>query len=348
MSDLLTERLQAKVAVDRQNYFKRKLIADSITIKNFHPMLSDNDTAFLQHELTAIEAQMIEHFPTDTSHRKLWKVVNLGAGLKSIDYQELLRTGQSKYAAYGETNIPSASAEGTSTPNPVRKAKIKYSFEIEDLEYMARSGFNLEAQDALAAKEGNEYTFNQTAFFGNKPLGLKGFFTYAKDSFCAVVTPVAGAGAGANNTWATKTADEIWADVMKLKRAAREETKGQVDNNVLAVGIVNYGELEAKCFTVGGVNTGESVLDRIVKKRVFARVEMCPELDLVTVTGLVSNQNVAIAFSDRMDVFKRHIPLELTAIPMQIAGFTHTVYLHADDAGLFMYRKYGGTYLLNT
>lgn len=347
--------------MDRKEYFKRKMFADSITIQNYHPMFTDNDTAFLQNELTAVEAEMIEYFPVDTSHRKLWQVVNLGPGLKSIEYHELLRSGQSKYGAQGETEIPNASVKRMSIQLPVRKAKIKYSFEIEDVGYMERSGFNLEAQDALAAKEGNEYTFNGTAFFGKSKAGLKGYFSHATESNLSVITPVAGAGVGADTTWETKTADEIYDDCMKLKRAGREDTKGQVDNNVLAVGIKNYGHLESKRFKLGSVLTSETVLNRLLTNKIFDRVEMCPELDSnrsdvykdleadePTVSALIKNKNVAIAFSDRKDVFKRHIPLELTPIPLQIHGFTHTVYLHADDSGLLLYRKYGGAYLLNT
>jgi hypothetical protein len=225
---------------------------------------------------------------------------------------------------------------------------------------MQRSGFNLDMEDAKAAKEGNEYTLNSTAFFGNKPVGLKGYFSYATDNKLAVITPVAGAGVSADNTWTTKTAEEILEDCTKLKRAGREETKGQVDYNVLAVGIKAYGELESKCFTVGGQMTSESVLDRLLKKRMFERVEMCSELDKTRndiydtlakdskeVNTLLNNKNVAIAFSDRTDVFKKHTPLELTSIPIQVVGLTYTVHMYSDDAGLFMYRKYGGAYLLD-
>lgn len=342
------EQLLIKLALEREKYFKRKLIKDRQTIQNVHLLDDDSDaTFFLEKELTIVEQTQIEHFPTDTSFRKLWSVVNLGPGLKSIDYHELLRTGQSKYVAYGETEIPSATAKRKSNPNPVRKAKIKYSFEIEDLEYMARSGQSLEDEDAKAAKEGNEYTFNKTSFIGNRPIGLKGFFTYAQDGALAVVTPTTGGESGATQRWETKTADEIYEDCRKLKVAARQATRGKVDNNVLGVGINAYDILEGTYFFVNGVQTSETVLDRIKSKSMFERVEMCQELDNITVEGICTNVAVAIAFSDRTDVFKRHIPLELTSIPLQIHGFTHTVYMHADDAGLLMYRKYGGTYLLN-
>lgn len=345
---LLEDRIKVRQAEERKNYFKNKFIADSLTLKAHHPMLTDNDTAFLVEELTAIEAKIIEHKPTETSFRNLFKVVNLGAGLKSIDYQELMRSGQSKYIAYGETDVPLASVKRNSVPNPVRMAGIKYTFQLQDIAYMQRSGFNLDMQSALAAKEGNEHTLNNTTFFGAKEIGLKGYFTWAKDGFLSVITPGAGAGVGADNTWATKTAEEIFnGDIRRLKNSGRENTKKAIDYNVLAVGIAAYGELETKCFSLGGVPTSETVLDRILSKRMFDRVEMCPELDDVTVTGLVSSKAVAIAFSDREDVFTRHIPLELTSIPLQIQGFTHTVHMYCDDGGLFCYRKYGGAYLLD-
>lgn len=334
----------------REKYLEKKLILDRQTILNSgltigdNQKVTDNNTFFLQKELTAVEAQMIEHFPTDTTHRKMWKVVNLGPGLKSIDYHEIMRTGRSEYVAYGETDIPSATAKRNAVPNPVRKSKIKYSFEIEDVDYMKRSGQRLDDQDAKAAKEGNEYTLNNTAWFGRSDLGLKGYFSHAVDGNLAVVSPVSGASSGADNTWATKLPEEILDDVKRLKVAGRTNTSGAIDYNVLGVGTEGYSLLQ---FTYFNTVTGETVLDRILNKKIFDRVEMCSELDTVTVSGLVTAQNVAVAFSDRTDVFKRHIPVELVAIPIQVQGFTLTVYLHSDDAGLFLYRKYGGAYLLD-
>lgn len=333
--------------LSREQYLIRKAVMDQKTIENsglclsFGRTIQDSDSLYLANELSIVEAKVIEHFPTETTHRKLWKVTNQGAGLKSIDYAEIMRSGQSSYTAYSATDIPNAAVKRTSTPSPVRKAKIKYTYELEDIDYMRRAGISLDPQMALAAKEGNEYTFNQTAWFGRKDLGLKGFFSYAQDGMLSNPTRT-------NSVWASNTAEQIWDDLLKLKKAADVDTKGAIDNNVLAVGITNYYDLKETYFTLGGIQTSESVFDRIMKTGLFDRVEKCPELDSVTVADVVTAQNVAIAFSDREDVFKRQIPVEIIALPIQQSGFTFTVYMHADDGGLFLYRKYGGAYMINT
>jgi hypothetical protein len=188
-------------------------------------------------------------------------------------------------------------------------------------------------------------------------LGLPGFFSYAtanNPSGAAalnVITPTNGA--AGTQPWSTKIAEEILDDVKKLKIAADVATDSAIDTNVLGVGTEQYNLLRFTYFN--DTQTGETLLDRIVRKGIFDRVEKCPELNYInadftqakTAAEKAASTSMAIAFSDRRDVFVRHIPLELTSIPLQIQGFTHTVYYHCDDAGLLMYQKYGGTYLDN-
>jgi len=344
--------------MDRKQYFEMKLDMDSQllrerTLPKLQAMMAssnmgfrrdaDTNGFFLSRELTALEKTAIEYMPPEFTARKLWTVENLGAGLKSVNYAEILRSGKAKFLSDGETEVPNASATRSETPSPVRKGKILYSITLEEMEAMARSGVPLDSQKALAAKEGVEALLNDSVWFGDKARGIKGFFSWAKDGMLNVITP-ASVGVGSTNTWSTKTAEQIWDDLVNLAVASENATNDTIRSNVLAVSGSNYNLLMYKKFTD---TTGQTLMARIKETGMFDRIERCPELKSVTHAGLVSNKGVAIAFSDRPDCFKIHHPLEFTTLPLEVEGFEHKVYCHADTAGLLQYRKHAGSYLLD-
>jgi hypothetical protein len=337
---------QVAQALTREKYFKKKLMMDRALLLATVPFQQDADVTYFQKELTAIETEAIVHQPVDTTSRKMWTVVNIGKGPQAIEYRELLRAGQADFTGYGDTDsIPRANVSRTNSFSPIRKAKIWYGWELEDVEAMDFANFALERESSIAAKEGMEYTFNKTAWFGNVARGLPGFFTWAAGGYLNAITPVAGASAGADNTWATKLPEEILNDVIRLQMASGVATNSRIKSNVLGVGTEGYGLLQYTYFN--GLGTGESVMDRIISKKIFDRVEECPELNNITVPGLATNVNAAIAYSDRKDVFKLHHPLEFTTLPLQVEGFSYKVYCHGNTAGLFLYQKFGGSYLLD-
>lgn len=338
-------RAEVKAALDREWYFKKKLEMDRAKLLSTIPFQKDSDVDFFQTELTHKETEAIIHVPEDTTSRKMWTVVNIGRGAQVIEYRELLRSGRAEFTAYGDDNVPRASVSRAQNFSPVRKAKIYYGWELEDIETSDFAGFSLQGESNIAAKNAMEYRFNNTAWFGAVAQGLPGYFTWASGGFLNTVTPVAGISSGADNTWATKLAEEIWNDVIRLKLASGMATGGQIKSNVLGVGTEGFGLLQYTHFN--NLGTGETIMDRIISKKVFERVEECPELNTVTVAGLVTAKNCAIAYSDRKDVFKLHHPLEFTTLPMQIKGFSSRIYCHGNTAGLFCYQKFGGSYLLD-
>ncbi len=349
--------------MNREQYYKLKLAMDSKTIaEKLVPALQlslassnrfdnrkfaqdNNEGFFLQRELTLLETRAIEYMPSDMTSRKLFKVENVGSGIASINYAEILRSGRAAFSGEKNQVIPNATAKRTETPSPVRKGKIKYTISLEEMEAVMFSGVSLDSQKVKAAKEGTEWLLNNTVWFGDKDNGLKGLFSWIKDGYLEAI-PVVNGTAGTPE-WSTKTAAEIWADLIKLKKSSDIKTVGQIESNVLGCGVTNYNLLKFTTFT-DTVYQGKSIYERILQSGMFDRIEKCPELENVTVTGVCTNKSVVVAFSDRDDVFKIHHPMEFTTLPLEIEGFDSTVYCHANTAGLFMYRKWGGSYLLNT
>ena len=347
--------------LNRKQYFETKTKLDSEFIRSsvtpkvlaslalsqpYFKMDADGVSFHLQRELTLLEAQAIEHISSEMTSRKLFTVENVGAGIQSINYAEILRTGEMAFSGEFDGQIPSANASRKETPAPVRKGKIKYTISLEEMEAMMYSNAPLDSQKALAAKEGTESKLNKTVWFGNKENGLKGLFNYLQDEKLVKVTS-----AVAGSIWSAKTADEIWADIVLLKKASEENTDGQIETDTLAVSIANYNILNLTNFEVNGILSSESILDRILKRGLFTKVIKCPELKdpyaSFRLTGLTSGKSVAIAFSSRRDVFKIHHPLEFTTQPIEKDGMDYVVYCHANTAGLFLYRKYGGAFLIN-
>jgi hypothetical protein len=336
---------EVKAALERKWYFNKKLQMDRALLLATIPFQKDSDIDYFQGELTYREKQAIIHIPEDMTSRKMWQVVNVGRGFQTIEYRELLRTGRAEFTSYGDDNVPRANVSSAQNFSPIRKAKIFYGWELEDIETQDFSTFSLQGESNIAAKNAMEYRFNNTAYFGATSKGLPGYFTWATGGYLNAVPQVAGLSAGADYTWATKLPEEILNDVIRLKLASGIATNSAIKSNVLGVGTEGYGLLQYSFFN--GMGTGESVMDRIKSKGIFERIEECPELNNVTVAGLVTAKNVAIAYSDRPDVFKLHHPLEFTTLPLQIKGFSSRIYCHGNTAGLFLYQKYGGSYLLD-
>ena len=63
-----------RLALEREAYFKKKLMMDRAKLIASVPFVKDADISAFQMELTAVETDVIVHTPVDTTSRNLWKV----------------------------------------------------------------------------------------------------------------------------------------------------------------------------------------------------------------------------------------------------------------------------------
>lgn len=297
---------------------------------------------FLQRELTRIEAKVIEYMPPAFSSRECFKVNNEGSGLESIEYEEIVRSGLAEFVNDQTSEIPYADFSTGQTPAPVRNMAIGYKWSHNDLMKSIQAKRPLKDQKALAAKEGTEQRLNLTAWMGNKPLGIKGFFSYLETM--NQITPVNGV--AGTKPWSTKTSAEIYEDVKKLIAASDVNTNGSFESDTLGVPVAQYRILHDS--HMGNDVTAPTIAQRILGTTSIKRIVKCPELKNITAKAgaiTITAKDVAIAFNSREDVFTLQHAVEFTTLPMQVNMFNYIVPCYADTAGLFYYRKYCASFL---
>lgn len=190
-----------------------ELRADIARLVDADTRLNDSDGIFFQRQLEAIEAQTYDVLYPDLEAREVF-ITNTfgGAGVQTLTYRSYDRIGKAQVINARAIDLPKSDISGKEYSISVKSVGVAYDYDIDEIASAQLAGMPLEARKAMAARRGYEEFINNVAFSGGLIVtdsGLHGLYSAENQ----VRKQSVANGAAGTTGWATKTPDEIIADL---------------------------------------------------------------------------------------------------------------------------------------
>ena len=252
-----------------------------------------------------------------------------GAGIRSINYQELDLTGEFRALSNSGTDLPEVGSVLTETPQRVQTYGAAMGWSQQDLEaaeFASRNSgrpVDLGSRKRMAVMRAAIKKKNDVLFGGDSAYGLKGFFDYLLNDVTI--------GGG----WSSAQADDILADVLALANEAETDTEDFVADTII-MDTASYAYMN---IPRGATDT--SIARYVMNNTTIRAMLKTSRLDSVTsATNSLSSDRVMLAYPNNPEVLEYMLPRDVQFFPVQFHGVHYLVPVLMDIAGLFAY-KYG-------
>ena len=252
-----------------------------------------------------------------------------GAGIRSINYQELDLSGEFRAIANSGTDLPEVGSTLSETPQRVQTYGAAMGWSQQDLEaaeFASRNGgrpVDLGARKRMAVMRAAVKKKNDILFNGDATYGLKGFFDYTLNQVAI--------GGG----WSSAIADDKLADVLALANAAETDTEDFVSDTII-MDTASYSDMNQP-----RGSTDTSIARYVMNNTTIRAILKTSRLDSVTnALNSLSSDRVMMAYPNNPEVLEYMLPRDYEFFPVQVHGVMYMVPVLMDIAGLFAY-KYG-------
>lgn len=166
--------------------------------------------SFLTQQVSRIEREVYAIQYPDIRYPGLIPVDTTGPEwVKSVTYFSSDRVGRAQWFAGRAQDVPHADVVRSKAETAVKMAAIGYEYDDEELAQAQMLGQNLNADKAAAAQRAAEEFIDRVALFGDPSANFTGLIN--NPTVTAGTAPATGTASG--TTWASKTADQVLADV---------------------------------------------------------------------------------------------------------------------------------------
>lgn len=291
--------------------------------------MNDADTlGFVQSQMSHIEATVYRRkYPTIQYMGLIPVDTSANPWAKTVTFMSMDGTAKAKFLSANGTDMPFVGLSRNQFQSSIHMAGIGYQYNIEEVAQAQMLGINLSSEDAQLARRGYEEFVDECLLEGNGAKNFEGLINHP--SIAIIVAPNGAAGTA---TWATKTADEVLADINNALSSVYVDSQSVEVADTLLMGELSFVQIANK--RINGTST--TLLEYIRKNNILtARYGM--ELKIRVVRGLdtagAGGTRRLLAYRNDMEVLKAHIPMPFRFLPMQ------TVDLMFKVPGIF---RFGG------
>ena len=277
--------------------------------------IDPNAALFMTRELEAVEAEIYRFKERELLYRRLIPVSNRdNPGAETITYRMYGAVGMAKVITDYSQDLPRADVYGTSVSQPVRSLGIAVGYNHQEIRAAMMAGVSLETEKAAAQRRGVHEKEHRLAFNGDAATGINGFLDNAN-----IPTLAAGNGAGGTPDWASKTPDEIIADIRIACSTVPQPEQGRAQAGYRAVAqcpVRSDRRHPAQCeqrYDHFGVHPERKDLLRDLHGRAHVhRTGQC--------VCFRTCKDGMVVYEKNRENFELRIPMELTVYPMQERG----------------------------
>ena len=331
--------MQKHMRYDQQDY--EALLASNIpaSIAGVPSMNFDDVEAasvFFARELDYVKAQSYDVEYPEFSALSLFPVSSeVDAGAETVTYYSYDKVGLAKIISNYATDLPRADVKGKPTTAIIKSIGDSYGYSIQEMRASRLAGKSLDTRKAESARYQIDYLNNKIAWNGDAETGLKGVLSEDND----VPRYVLAHGASGKTAWATKTADEILADITGMLKQMAVITKKVEKPDTLALSADAYIEIQNKRIEGTATTLLKYIQDNLPD---IKNIVSCSELDADSVdTNPYANetdgQAVAILFKNDSRKLTIENPLPFMQYPIQTQGLEVVVPCEARTAGAIIY-----------
>lgn len=297
---------------------------------------AEDASVFFARELDFVKAQSYDvEYPEFTALKLFPMSSEVDPGAETVTYYSYDKVGLAKIISNYATDLPRADVKGKPTTAIIKSIGDSFGYSIQEMRASRMAGKSLDTRKAEAARYQIDYLNNKIAWNGDAETGLRGVLSTDND----IPLYALANGASGKTTWASKTADEIIADVSGMLKQMARTTKKVEKPDTLALPAEAYLELQSK--RIDG--TASNVLSYIQANLPdIKEIVSCPELDPDSTDtnpyAKDSNgQGVALLFKNDARKLTIENPLPFTQYPVQTQGLEMVVPCEARTAGAIIY-----------
>jgi hypothetical protein len=302
-----------------------------------HPHFDATENYHFARQLEAVRAKVLEvqYGPLKAADAIPMKT-DIDPGAEAYTYRVDDEVGAAALVADMADDGPTVDVKGSEVTSKIRSAKDKYIYTVQDVRNSRMSGRDLPMGKARAARNAIARLIDNVMLLGDGSLaylGLRGLYNLASTNTYALATGAAGA-----TTFASKTADEILADLHGVCDEITVDTKELFDATDLHMPLVEYQRISRMRI---GPDTSETVLTHFLKTRADMKKP-------VTVTATAKQSTKLVAFCKNPDVLEGILPIAFEQFAPQYAGSKIITECHGRTGGVVAYHTLAICYSTGT
>lgn len=297
--------------------------------------LDANESAFVARALLFVESEVYNFLIPPLEGRKFVPVDNKSpAGAKFTSYKQYTRTGLAKFITERGMDLPTSNLYVKEYFHQFYRMGASYRYTLDDLlaaEMSSQNGgpaVNIDLEHAIAAHEAIEKKLDNVSRVGSADglspnLGLVGLLNQPAATIYTIAT-----GAGGGTTWASKTPDEVLADLYGIVAAQIAGTfKVHVPDTIL-LPISQYE-------TIAGRSMGDGRSDTILSyfMRTTRHIKAVDSWQFLTGAGSGSTDRM-VCYKHDPRMVRHMISQEFTQMPPRFERLEYITECTAKTAGV--------------
>ena len=325
-------------------------LSDEVAVLVKAGQMSDDEGVFFMRQLEYIQAQSYDVLYPELKGRTLFALnTEGGEGIQTITYRSYDKRGETAIIAGKATDLPRGDISGKEYSISVRTLGNAFGYSRQEIASAKVTGMPLEARKAEATRRSYEEKVNQIIFFGSPENSLHGFFDGPVGAPCLTATrSVVANGVAGTPEWATKTPDEIIADLQTALTKMFVDTKQLFRPDRIIMSVESKKLLET---TPRSIHSDVSIMNWFLANNSFinSRDQI---VDVNEVAGIYpSKGNKAAAFDSTglssegftvvasgEDNMRVREPFPYMHLPVQLKGLEFEINCYGRFAGVEMIR----------
>lgn len=293
-------------------------------MKKFN-FLDDSQSVFFERQLEVIASKTYDHkFPELKAMNGLLPISTEGGpNLDTYTFRSMTESGIAELCTSYADNAPRVDVSGEEETVKVRTLVDAFGYNVMDIRFAAQQGIPLTDKKGVAARRAIETKMSRLAWVAKrdnpKDQGLTGVFYHPNVISYEAAETVTGNGITA---WASKTSEQIIADINTLCNVSSELTNGIEEPDTFLCHKTNFTLISTKRVDA---ESDLTILDWV--KKVNPQITRwdwlaeCKGLEYQPSTGAKYTTNVAIAFKNDINKLQLHIPSPFEQLPPEARNF---------------------------
>lgn len=296
----------------------------------------DDASVFFARELDHVKAESYDVEYPEFTALNLFPVSNdTDPGAETVTYYTYDKTGLASVIDNYSTDLPRADVTGKPSYAQVKSIGDSYGYSAQEMRASRMAGKSLDARKAESARYQIDNLTNKIAWRGDEASGLMGVLSTGQNVPLYTITN----GATSKADWASKTADEILADINGMQKQVARVTKNVERPDTLCVPSDVYMDISTRRIP----DTATTVKAFLLANAPYLKdIVSTAELDADAVdtnpyAKATDGKGVAFLFKNDKRKMALENPMPFMQYPLQVKGLETIIPCEARTAGVIFY-----------
>ncbi len=287
--------------------------------------LDAGETAFFLRQLEAVKTRTY-----DTKYKNLKAKLFLPtsseapSGADFIVWYSFSKAGQAKVIADYANDFPRVDVYAEENQSKIKSLGDSYGYALKEIRRAQMAGVDLNTRRANTARRAIEELIDDLAWNGDKAFNIQGFLDYPGITEYTLPDP------GSGIDWASKTPDNIVADLTGLMSAVSVPTKGREEVNMILLPRTQFNQIKNTRMTDGNDKT---IYTYFLTNNPGVQIEV---LDLLSTAGTGSTTRMMGYTKDPNNV-TLELPQPFEQLEQDKKGMEYVIPCHAEMGGIIVY-----------